>query len=275
MNIYPKTSENFDGVENLKKYIDMYNGLEIQFFDQEGYASRFEFASTVKKAKEMFKNLDEIIVHPPLKNYDIELLLMKDKKIVLEQIDTLLQLSRELDVKIDMVYHTSWNIIYHEEATVNVLKDIFKKIEGTNVRVLLENLTLLSEETCTVLDLCKKIDNKNVLVCFDLCHMQCRAHIYTTDIVKYAKEYLDKELCKEYVYQVHFAKAINGDGYKDMKRTHGRRHEDYKSLSEDLELLIECGMENANYVTEVSEDDYSTRKDQIVEIENMLKAINS
>ena len=57
------------------------------------------------------------------------------------------------------------------------------------------------------------------------------------------------------------------------KQTHGRKHESYESLKEELAWLEEYGMKDKIYVTEVSEEDYFTRVDQIEEIQMLQKAI--
>ena len=44
-----------------------------------------------------------------------------------------------------------------------------------------------------------------------------------------------------------------------------------EDLKRDCELLKEYNMDKCNYVTEISEDDYSTRKDQIKDIEMLYE----
>ncbi|MNT81720.1 hypothetical protein D3C72_2213430 [compost metagenome] len=55
--------------------------------------------------------------------------------------------------------------------------------------------------------------------------------------------------------------------------THGVAHDDVKSVEKDIKLLEECGIKNYNMVTEVSEDDYINRPDQIREIEMIRKIL--
>ena len=49
-------------------------------------------------------------------------------------------------------------------------------------------------------------------------------------------------------------------------------HESIEELAKEYEWLKNHGMGEKNYITEVSEDDYSTRVDQIEEIK-MLKEV--
>ena len=48
-------------------------------------------------------------------------------------------------------------------------------------------------------------------------------------------------------------------------------HDSWESFEEDFNILKRFGIENKIIVTEVSEDDYSTRKDQIEEIKMLIK----
>ena len=63
---------------------------------------------------------------------------------------------------------------------------------------------------------------------------------------------------------------MNEDGFID-KKTHGRVHDSWESFEEDYNILKQFGIENKNIITEVSEDDYLTRKDQIIEIKYLLR----
>ena len=47
-----------------------------------------------------------------------------------------------------------------------------------------------------------------------------------------------------------------------------------KELKEDYELLKKYNMANCNYVTEISEDDYLSRKDQIKDINMLYELVN-
>ena len=61
------------------------------------------------------------------------------------------------------------------------------------------------------------------------------------DFLRFIQEYLDKELCEKYVYQIHFATALNNDGFID-KRTHGRVHENENSMIDDLKWMMEYNL---------------------------------
>ena len=126
--------------------------------------------------------------------------------------------------------------------------------------------------SCTVLDLCEQIDSQNVRACIDICHIYCQAKIWHEPMKEFIKKYLDKEKCKKYVAHIHFSSTINDDGYI-YRKTHGRKHETSEKLFEDANILCEYGMtaKDINWVTEVSEEDYVLRPDQISEIVGLKK----
>ena len=66
MNIYPKTCRNFEGLDKILKYVEKYNGIELQFFDEQGPMSRFEIESVIDKLVQKVPTIKEITIHPPL-----------------------------------------------------------------------------------------------------------------------------------------------------------------------------------------------------------------
>ena len=273
MNIYPKTCRNFEGINNLMPFIKKYGGVELQFFKEGDILAPFEFVSRVEALIKLVPDIKEITIHPPLSHYDIEHVLAKDVTIFQNQLIDMVGLSKKYNIKVNMVYHTMVDIEYHKALTIEKLKKALKILEGSNVKILLENIFMFFEKKCTVYEICELIDHPNLRVCMDITHLHCRANICKKDIKEYSKNYLDKELCKKYTYQVHFAYAAKNDGYVD-KKTHGVVHDNIDVLKEDLELLKEYGMDKCNYITEVSEEDYSTRADQLRELKMLEEATN-
>lgn len=273
MKIYPKTNKYFEGLDSLMEYVEKDKGIEIQFFNEHGPMSSFEIKSVIDETLKRIPDIKEITIHPPLVNYEIEDVLMKDKTIIENQLKDICELSQKYDITINMLYHTEQNIIKAREILIPWLKRLLKIIEGKKVRILIENLFMFFEDKCSVLEIAKEIDNPQLRVCIDVCHLYCNAHIYKKSIEEFLDGYmLDKDICKKYVYQVHFATALNNDGYIDHK-THGRKHENYESLVHDYNLMKKYGLDDCNYVVEVSENDYVKRPDQIEEIKMLNKAI--
>ena len=137
---------------------------------------------------------------------------------------------------------------------------------------LFENIYMMQEQqNCSVIELCEYLNSENIKVCIDMCHLYCQAHIYKKNIEEFLERYLNKEKCERQVYQIHFAYTANDDGYID-RTTHAIMHPNVEALSYDKQLLYKYGMKDCNWVTEVSEKDYVSRKDQIEEIKMLEKS---
>lgn len=273
--IYPKTCENLNGEINLREYIKKYKGLEIQYFHKnKEKLEDFKMQPAIEKIMNINPEIEEITIHPPLDEYDIEQILLADKNLFFKLLNDMLELSKKYEIKMNMVLHS--NLIYsgHVRFTLNVLKEAAEILKGSNVKLLLENLFMFyGNDPCAVLDVCKTIDSENIKVCMDICHLYCRANMLKKPIEEFLSEFLDKELCKKYVYQIHFADTKNNDGYID-KLTHGRGYDSIEKMKYDLDLIKQYGMEDKLIVTEISEEDYSARVDQIKTIKMLEEIYN-
>ena len=267
MTIFPKIIYG-EKSEKFKKIIKKSEGVEIQFFDENGITSEFNFWDPIIEIKKEYPNLQEITVHPPLNNYNFEMLVLKDKEIIKKQLLKMVELSNRLNMRLNFLFHVYMTKEqYISTHLMDVLNELMKIIENTNVTLLLENLYMMLDERyeCTVIEICKYINHPNLRACIDTTHEHCKANIYRFDFNELIEKDFNKEDCEEYVKQVHFAATLNNDGYR-YKSTHGRMHENIDTLIEELKWLEKFGMIDKNYVTEVSEEDYSTREDQIEEI---------
>ncbi len=274
MIIYPKVSID-DFSSEVEEILRKSEGIEIQFFNENGIAEEFNFEKMVRTYKERFNNLKEIVIHPPLSNYNIELIMMKNEKIVENQLKKLVQLSEELNITTTFIYHTYWTKEQFETSGLAAkLKKLLKIIEGKNAYLLIENLYMIldAKNNCPALEICKFIDHDNLRMCLDTTHMHCKANISKRDFNEMIEAILNPNDCEKYVRQIHFAAALNNDGYID-KRTHGRVHPNIEETKKEVEWLKKYKMIDKHFITEVSEDDYYTRVDQIKEIE-MLNEIN-
>ena len=267
MIIYPKTNECLGGLEALKPYID--KGIEIQFLSKDNFDDVIE--KTLKDVKNKIPQLEEIIVHPPVNyEFDFEVLAYSKNKKEKARLNNLVKVSKELDIRIKMLYHTHWNYMcWKESGTIERLKELVSIIEDTNVTILIENLyplvEILETDKCTVLDVANEIDSEHLKVCLDICHLHCLANIFKLKLNEFLENYLDKEKAKKYIYQIHFAGTLDNDGYID-RNTHGRVHDSIDSLKEDYEILKRYSIEDKVIVTEISENNHDTRADQIKEI---------
>ena len=267
MKIYPKTNEYLEGVEEFEKTLKEYKGIEIQYFKKsDKELVDFKIEKPIEQILERYPYIEEITIHPPLCEYELEIVLLKDKNIFLNQIKTIVRLSKKYNIKINIVEHTRLLMSQAKLTILPVLEKAKKIMKNTNTKIVFENIYMMEEqENCSVIELCEYLNSENMKVCIDMCHLYCQAHIYKKKIEEFLEKYLNKEKCQRQVYQIHFAYTANEDGYID-RTTHAIMHPNEETLYYDAKLLCQYGMGDCNWITEVSEKDYSTRKDQVNEI---------
>lgn len=267
MKIYPKTNENLEGIEEFEKTLKEYKGIEIQYFKKsDKELVDFKIEKPIEQILERYPYIEEITIHPPLCEYELEIVLLKDKNIFLNQIKTIVRLSKKYNIKINIVEHTRLLMSQAKLTILPVLEKAKKIMKNTNTKIVFENIYMMEEqEKCSVIELCEYLNSENMKVCIDMCHLYCQAHIYKKKIEEFLEKYLNKEKCQRQVYQIHFAYTANEDGYID-RTTHAIMHPNEETLYYDAKLLCQYGMGDCNWITEVSEKDYSTRKDQVNEI---------
>lgn len=273
MKIYPKTNEKLEGLEKFEETINKYRGIEIQYFQKsDDELVDFQIEEPIKRILKKFPNIEEITIHPPLCNYELEIILLKDKNIFLKQIKEIVKLSKKYKVKINIVEHTRLLMSQARLSIIPVLEKSKKIMKNTNTKILFENIYMMEEQqNCSVIELCEYLNSENIKVCIDMCHLYCQTHIYKKNIEEFLERYLNKEKCERQVYQIHFAYTANDDGYID-RTTHAIMHPNVEALSYDKQLLYKYGMKDCNWVTEVSEKDYISRKDEIEEIKMLEKS---
>ena len=267
MKTYPKTNEYLEGIEEFEKTLKEYKGIEIQYFKKsDKELVDFKIEKPIEQILERYPYIEEITIHPPLCEYELEIVLLKDKNIFLNQIKTIVRLSKKYNIKINIVEHTRLLMSQAKLTILPVLEKAKKIMKNTNTKIVFENIYMMEEqENCSVIELCEYLNSENMKVCIDMCHLYCQAHIYKKKIEEFLEKYLNKEKCQRQVYQIHFAYTANEDGYID-RTTHAIMHPNEETLYYDAKLLCQYGMGDCNWITEVSEKDYSTRKDQVNEI---------
>ena len=271
MIIYPKTSENLEGLEYLKRYAEKYRGIEIQLLSYE-QTQQITY-NVIKQLKSQIPQLEEVTIHLPIReDFNFEALAFSKINFEKERLKMLCEASQEFNMKLNLLYHTRWNYIsWSNSGAIDRMKELLEVIQNTNVNILIENIyAIVERKECSVLKVAKQIDNEHLKVCLDTCHLHCVANMFKISLNEYLNTYLNKEDCKKYIQQIHFAGTLDNDGVID-KKTHGRMHDSWESFEEDYNVLKQFGIENRIIVTEVSEDDYSTRKDQVEEIKMLIK----
>ena len=274
MIIYPKTCENLVGLEYLKKYVEKYKGVEIQLLSSE--QTEKKTYDVLKRLKAEIPPINEVTIHLPIRDefdeYNFEVLTYSNLEVEKERLKKVCEASKELDLKVNVLYHTRWDFnSWSNSGAIDRMKELLKIVQNTNVNILIENIYAMVERNeCAVLKVAKAINDSHLKVCLDICHLHCEANIFKISLKEYLNKYLNKEDCQKYIQQIHFAGTLNEDGFID-KKTHGRVHDSWESFEEDYNNLNQFGIEDKIIVTEISEDDYSTRKDEIEEIKMLIK----
>ena len=268
--IYPKTCSNLRGIRTLKKYVDTYQGIEIQMIDFNKKRLEFNIIEPVESTMLLFPNIKEIVIHLPLDFCNISYFVMKGIDFITPLLEDAKKMSNENDISICLLFHIYDDVDIVKLTMLPFLNKMLDIIKGYNITILLENVYMVETEKCTVsnLEVCKFMGNKQLKACIDICHIHSYCNIFKKDINLFMKEKYKIKDCEKYIKQMHFSAAINNDGYKDYQ-THSRKHETRLELTQDAELLSKYGMRNKIFVIEICEDDYNTRKDQIEEIETL------
>ena len=270
MIIYPKTCQNLNGFKYLKQYAEISKGIEIQLLDFNCMNIPYE---VIKKLKSEIYNLEEVTIHLPIReDFNFEALAFSKLDKEKQRLKILIEAAKEFNLKINLLYHTRWNFnSWKNSGAMDRMKELLEVIQNTKVNILIENIySVVERKECAVLKVAKEINNEHLKVCVDICHIHVVANMFKIPFQDFLNTYLNKEDCEKYVQQIHFAGTLKEDGYID-KKTHGRMHDSWDSFEQDYNTLKQFGIENRVIVTEVSEDDYSTRQDQVEEIKMLMR----
>lgn len=273
MKIYPKLDEKLNGINRLKQYVEKYKGIEIQLLSFDCINIAYE---VIKKYKYEIPNIEDVTIHLPLvEEFNFETLAFVKLDEEKERINVLINASKEFNLKVNLLYHTRWNYnTWISSGAIEKMKELLELIQNTNVNILIENIyAVVEREECAVFKIAKHINNGHLKVCLDICHLHVEANMFKIPFNEFLDSYLNKNDCKKFIQQIHFSATLENDGLIRHDETHGRVHNTWESFEEDYNILKQFGIEDKKIVTEVSEDDYSTRKDQIKEIEMLMKKV--
>lgn len=265
MKLMPKISSKIDQSVCMKDYIDKYEKIEIQFFKEEVGNIEFKFEEIIDKYVREFK-VKEITIHPPIDEFDLEYLILRDLNYMDKYVDKAITLSKKYNIRLNLLFHTNWSLEKLKFAIAPRIQSVLNKLQNENVYILLENLIHNHDrESCSPLEFCNYMNHPKLKVCIDICHLHAKSNLLKKEINEFISYFLEKEKCEKHVYQIHFSYVANNDGYID-KSTHGIVHKDKESLIKDVELLKKYGMGDKLIVTEIGEKDYTNRPDQRQEL---------
>lgn len=278
-NIMPKITADGTGYEAIRAVFSNINKVELQLLQNEYTYNNMPqaydiYIRQINGFLEEHPEINELTVHSPLYNYEIESLFLRDSSFIIWTTKYFIKLSEKHNKKINILYHTNSNYNTFICDWEKYFSPVLELLEDSKITILFEN-TMFNQEKgkCSPIEIAKHYNNEHIKVCLDLCHVQCKANIFKRDIKEYFKEYISRE-DTQYIKQVHFSATLNNDGYID-KTTHGRVHPDFNSVEKDFKLLTEFNIKPEYWVTEITEEDYVSRKEQIKEIKYLKELINN
>ena len=257
-----------------------YNTIDSRIRDQIEYTHKCEIQMLQGDLGESFQNVKRVIeslgdcleyvsIHLPFSALYIELLYCnKDlKEQYIKLIHDIVDLADELGIDIDIVSHVNPNKLWIEHTgTLEFIRNILNKLVCTRVGLLIENsiICLNDDDDAETSEeyIFRVLNHGHLGFCLDLCHLQASENVF-----KKSRSLSEGQL--KNLKNIHFSATLDRDGYKDKKRTHGRKHPNRFDMAMDIKYLESKGikLDNINIVAEINEEDYENRPDLISEIE--------
>lgn len=258
--IFPKYTNDTYWESGHKDFAKMYGGCEIQLLKE----SEQIYKTTQEVLALADNELTEISIHLPIKNINVETI---PDDILDEHVTQALSASKCYGISINIVVHTRVENQIAKDILVPKLEKFVRKIDGTKVRLLIENSMMVGPIKFSGLTVVDHFKSENLKICLDTTHYRVEAAIHRMEPLAYLKQYLQYDIfgdsLAKYVHQIHFG-SLTSDGYVD-KKTHGLKHTSKAELIYEVELLREVGLGDLIYVTEINEADYVNRPDMIEE----------
>lgn len=265
MRIYPKLDSELAGYEKIKPYIkDM---MEIQLLD---YADE-DILSVLTFYTQENPELKEVTLHTSAKTWQLDHYLYSKDRLseIINFITRIGEYKKVLNIKINILWHLaqSYKDIQAQGGIEN-LNIIYRYLEKYDILMLLENVIDMNgalDDSEHVSNFVYEYNRPLVRMCFDICHLHCYLNKLKLPLSAYVN-YVSREVLSHVVYQVHFSATWNNDGFRDLKGTHSKYH-NQESLKEDILILQDLGISNTNIIVEVIEDDYNERECELKEFE--------
>lgn len=272
MIIVPKFGEfNLELSKELINAID--TKIEIQMITKDLEKSFYNCSKVIKNILS-YKKLDEVVFHMPFSLHTFELYVaspLHNYKIK-QFLNTVEEFSNKNNLNIGILMHQE-NSIELLDTIPNsylIINSILNHCKSNRIYFLVENCLPCMNDSdlrkVPAFELLKRVNNKRLYSCIDICHIRCYENIFETSFSM-------PESISNRVKWIHMAWTRDKDGYKD-KSTHGVVHDSLDSIVDDLNFLIELNIDLnvVPLVAEISEKDYNACPDMLNEI-NMLKSV--
>ena len=266
MRILPKVADcDINMPSNIRSNIESAKGFEIQLLGEDILLG----LDKSKKLIDTFNNsVDYVVMHLPLKYVLLDTAHANKEfgKLYIEFLNQVIEYSNYKNIKIDILNHvvSTWDY-FNSFGTMELLDKVLEILTGTNVTLLIENsirpLNDIDGSNTAEEMIFKLRSHPNLRFCFDICHWQSSENAFNT------KFSLTDELLSS-LKNIHFSATLNGEGYRNKSKTHGRVHGCIEHVLSDIEYLREKQIElgNINIILEINEEDYINRPNLIKEI---------
>ena len=267
MDIIPKISEyDFENLNNfILNKIKNIHKCEIQMLQDN---LNLSFENTKKVIETFDNNVKYIVIHLPFTQLYLDLICFNDRTRleVIKFVKDVVKYSIKTDINIDILFHINPSIAWVRGTdTCRYLDYLLTLVNGTNVGILIENciVSLNEDDEFEASEdfIFEHWSNPHLKFCLDICHLQASENAMN-------KEMRLSDAVIRNTKNIHFSMTLDHDGYRDKKRTHGRRHFTAEDVKCDLEYLENKGINihDVNIVAEINEEDYTNRPDLIHEL---------
>lgn len=270
--ISPKIDISHGGLKTLKRYVD--NRIEIQLLDFDLKKMKKSILAIIDE----IPNIKTICLHLPGCCYNIEDIATNEHQHnrLLSLVDLCNKLQNATNISFRILAHCGWSkYAISDNELILYMKKTIKIFKENNITLLFENTIEVTDTMMNYDRACyivSKVNHKHLRLCMDMSHIRAMANRFSLKIdtdegfLKLSEYY--RYLTPSKVEQIHFSAALNGDGYMNMRKTHGTKHYDVCHAYNDYLILEQLKIHNAYFVPEVMEIDhnYNKRKCELKEI---------
>lgn len=240
MKLCVKVDESLKGLDDVEEFID--GVIEIHLLSKEVDISKYA-------------KFPKIIFHASGHAYELgDIVESDEQKLVIKN------LLKQMDkTKHSLLLHCGWRGHTKNEELIEYLWEIYNEYE---VPIILEGTIDILDRDRAV-EIVNTMNHPDIRLCIDMSHVRAIKNM-GEDIKDYYSEIRK-------IDHIHFSYSSNKDGFIDMS-THGVPHPNMLTVLFDAFILNRYNTKDATICPEVSESDYSTRKNQHEEILKMKKA---
>ena len=216
--------------------------------------------------------LKHITLHAPFGVHNIEEVVLSPdlRESTTLYLSGLKQYAEEQDIEVSVLFHVSYTM--ESVITLQIARHLNEVLERVGKS---EHLNILLENTVANLDMCpvkgykdalsyllSETSPEQVMMCFDLCHYKASKNVLLEEY-SLPDEWLPR------IQQIHFSCTKNNEGYRHLSTTHGKVHTNLWCVACDLCYMKSLGIDLSNslLVTELGEENYSTRSLEAKELE--------